>query len=154
MAEVPRWADAIEQVHECIAGRSRLLAEQAGHASPDGPQRLLYKYRWDADQVRDGLRDYMVEHLGDADGVVVVERDGVSQEGRQVRQAVASVQWDRGRIRNSQVGVFLTHTGAKVMALLNGEFICPRYRPKTGSGDGKPGFRKKQYFGPGCNWRN
>ena len=42
------------------------LAEQAGDATPDGVQRLLYNCRWDADQVRDDLRDYLVEHLGDA----------------------------------------------------------------------------------------
>ena len=36
-------------------------------ATPDGVQRLLYNYRWDANQVRDDLRDYVVEHLGDAD---------------------------------------------------------------------------------------
>ena len=69
-----RWTDGIAQVHECIAGRFRqpeprrrslaylrgLLspvdrkncwqpAEQAGSGTPDGMQRLMYNYRWDAD---------------------------------------------------------------------------------------------------------
>ena len=95
VAEVVRWADGIEQVHDCIAGRFRRperrrralaylrgllspverkngwqLAEQAGDGTPDGVQRLLYNYRWDADLVRDDLRDYVVEHLGDAHGVL------------------------------------------------------------------------------------
>ena len=73
-----KWAEGIERVHECIAGRFRRpeprrraldylrgllsrverkngwqLAEQAGDATPDGVQRLLYNYRWDADLVRD-----------------------------------------------------------------------------------------------------
>ena len=76
LAEVARWAEGIEQVHSCIAGRFRRpeprrrvldylrglvssverkngwqLAEQAGDATPDGVQRLLYNYRWDADLV-------------------------------------------------------------------------------------------------------
>ena len=100
-AEVARWAEGIEQVHECIAGRFRRpeprrralaylrgllspverkngwqLAEQVGDATPDGVQRLLYNYRWDADLVRDDLRDYVVEHLGDAHGVLVVDETG------------------------------------------------------------------------------
>ena len=101
VVEVARWAEGIKRVHECIAGRFRRpeprrraleylrgllspverkngwqLAEQAGDATPDGVQRLLSTYRWDADQVRDDLRDYVVEHLGDADGVLVVDETG------------------------------------------------------------------------------
>ena len=82
LAEVARWAEGIEQVHSCIAGRFRRpeprrrvldylrglvssverkngwqLAEQAGDATPDGVQRLLSTYRWDADLVRDDMRD-------------------------------------------------------------------------------------------------
>ncbi len=106
VAEVARWADGIERVHECIAGRFRRreprrralaylkgllspverkngwqLAEQAGDATPDGVQRLLYNYRWDADRVRDDLRDYVVEHLGCADGVVGVDETGFLKKG-------------------------------------------------------------------------
>ena len=94
LAEVAHWAEGIEQVYSCIAGRFRRpeprrrvldylrglvssverkngwqLAEQAGDATPDGVQRLLSTYRWDADLVRDDLRDYVVEQLGAADGV-------------------------------------------------------------------------------------
>ena len=52
------------------------LAEYAGDATPDGVQRLLAVYHWDADQVRDDLREYVVEHLGDAGGVLVVDETG------------------------------------------------------------------------------
>ena len=82
VAEVARWAKGIEGVHECIAGRFRRpeprrrvldylrgllspverkngwqLAEQAGDATPYGVQHLLSTYVWDADLVRDDLRD-------------------------------------------------------------------------------------------------
>ena len=81
VGEVGRWAQGIEQVHERIAGRfwrpkprrraldylkgllSRVerkngwqLAEQAGDATPDGVQRLLYNHRWDVDLVRDDMK--------------------------------------------------------------------------------------------------
>ena len=67
-------------------------------------QRLLYNYVWDADLVRDDLRDYVVEHLGDANGVLVVDEtgfleNGIPGEGKQVGGGAASVQWDGGPYR-------------------------------------------------------
>ena len=106
VAEVARWAKGIEGVHECIAGRFRRpeprrraldylrgllspverkngwqLAEQAGDATPYGVQHLLSTYVWDADLVRDDLRDYVVEHLGDVHGVLVVDETGFLKKG-------------------------------------------------------------------------
>jgi hypothetical protein len=49
------------------------IAEQAGEASPDGMQRLLNFYRWDAEKVRDDLRGYVLDELGDPAGVVVAD---------------------------------------------------------------------------------
>ena len=57
------------------------LAEQAGDMTPDGMQRLLNHARWDADQVRDDLRDYVVEQLGDPAGVLVVDETGFLKKG-------------------------------------------------------------------------
>ena len=106
VAEVTRWSEGIERVHERIAGRFRRpepprraldylkgllrpverkngwqLAEQAGDATPDGVQRLMSSYRWDADLVRDDLASYVVEHLSDADGVLVVDETGFLKKG-------------------------------------------------------------------------
>ena len=58
------------------------LAEYAGDATPDGVQRLLATYRWDADGVRDDLREYVVEHLGDPEAVLVVDETGFLKQGR------------------------------------------------------------------------
>jgi SRSO17 transposase len=52
------------------------LAERAGDVTPDGMQRLLNHAAWDADAVRDDLRDYVVEHLGDDAAVLVVDETG------------------------------------------------------------------------------
>ena len=49
------------------------LAEQVGDATPYGVQSLLSGYVWDADLVRDDLRSYVVEHLADSEGVLVVD---------------------------------------------------------------------------------
>ena len=48
------------------------LSERAGHATADRMQWLLNGSVWDADQLRDEVRDYVVEHLGDADASLVI----------------------------------------------------------------------------------
>ena len=151
VAEVARWAEGIERVHECIAGRFRRpeprrraldylrgllspverkngwqLTEQAGDATPDGVQRLLYNYRWDANLVRDDLRDYVVEHLGDAHGVVVVDETGFLKKGGKSVGVQRQYSGTAGRIENSQVGVFLTYAGAKGRTLLDRELYLPQ----------------------------
>jgi SRSO17 transposase len=52
------------------------LAERAGHARPDAMQRLLYRARWDADAVRDDLRQVIVDRFGDPDAVLVADETG------------------------------------------------------------------------------
>ena len=47
---------------------------------------------WDADAVRDDLRAYVVEHLGDRDGVLVVDETGLPEEGHEVGRGAAAVQ--------------------------------------------------------------
>ncbi|MFQ6326966.1 hypothetical protein ACLMAL_12610 [Nocardia sp. CWNU-33] len=42
------------------------LAEATGDLTPHGMQRLLNAAAWDVDGVRDEVRAYAVEHLGDA----------------------------------------------------------------------------------------
>jgi SRSO17 transposase len=49
------------------------IAEHAGDAAPDGMQHLLAGARWDADGVRDDLRDYLTECLGDPGAVLVID---------------------------------------------------------------------------------
>ena len=57
------------------------IAEHAGNASPDGMQHLLGRAVWDQDAVRDDIRDYVVEHLGDQEAVLVVDETGDLKKG-------------------------------------------------------------------------
>ena len=52
------------------------VAEAAGDATPDGVQDFLSRTHWDADAVRDDLRAYVAEHLGDPDAVLVLDETG------------------------------------------------------------------------------
>jgi SRSO17 transposase len=57
------------------------LAEHAGDPTPDGMQHLLARAVWDEDGVRDDLRAYVVEHLGDPGAVLVVDETGDLKKG-------------------------------------------------------------------------
>src|SRR4051812_8811185 len=57
------------------------LAEAAGDATPDGVQDFLSRARWNADAVRDDLRVYVAEHLGDEDAVLVLDETGFLKKG-------------------------------------------------------------------------
>jgi SRSO17 transposase len=59
------------------------IAEHAGNSSPDGMQHLLSRAVWDHDGVRDDLRDYLVEHLGDPEAVLVIDETGDLKKGIQ-----------------------------------------------------------------------
>ncbi len=57
------------------------VAEQIGDADPYGVQYLMGRSDWDPDEVRDDLRDYVVETLGDPDAVLVLDETGFLKKG-------------------------------------------------------------------------
>ena len=67
------------------------LAEAAGDRTPDGVQEFLSRVRWDADAVRDDLRAYVGEHLGDAGAVLVLDETGFLKKGDEVGGRAAAV---------------------------------------------------------------
>ena len=85
------------------------LAEAADDVTPDRMQRLLNKARWDADEVRNDLRAYVMEHLGRPDGVLIVDETSFVKKG--VRSAGVQRQYSgtAGRVENCQLGVFLAY---------------------------------------------
>ena len=101
------------------------LAEQAGDLTPDGMQRLLNFYRWDADKVRDDLRVYVLEHLGDPSGVVVADETGFLKKGTKSAGVQRQYSGTAGRIENCQLGVFLTYTSTQGRALIDRELYLP-----------------------------
>ncbi|MFC3456134.1 IS701 family transposase, partial [Amycolatopsis speibonae] len=112
-----------------VAGLERkngwTLAEQAGEVSPDGMQRLLRWADWDIDGVRDDLRDYVIEHLGEPGGVLIVDDTGFLKKG--VRSAGVQRQYSgtAGRIENCQIGTFLAYASDRGHALIDRELYLP-----------------------------
>lgn len=83
------------------------LAEQAGYAHPRGIQRVLDRYIWDADAVRDDLRTYVVAQVGDPAGVLVVDETGFPKQGRHSAGVARQYCGTLGKRANCQIGVFL-----------------------------------------------
>jgi SRSO17 transposase len=151
VAEVEAWAAGLAEVHARIAPRfarseprervlayvrgllapverknSWTLAERAGEGTPDGMQRLLAAADWDADAVRDDIRDYVIEHLGDPGGVLVVDETGFLKKGTKSAGVARQYSGTAGRIENSQIGVFLAYATAVGRTLIDRELYLPK----------------------------
>jgi SRSO17 transposase len=151
VVDLAGWVAALDALVELISGRFRraeprrrvgdylrallaglerkngwTMAEHAGAVSPDGMQRLLRTAGWDVDGVREDLRGYVLERLGDAGtGVFVVDETGFIKKG--VRSAGVARQYTgtSGKIDNCQVGVFLAYASCHGRAFIDRELYLP-----------------------------
>jgi SRSO17 transposase len=102
------------------------LAEVIGDATPHGIQRLLGRARWDADAVHDDLRVYVVEHLGEPDGVLTVDETGFRKKGTKSVGVARQYSGTAGRIENGQIGVFLAYRSSRRAAFLDRVLYLPK----------------------------
>jgi SRSO17 transposase len=107
------------------------LAEQAGHVSPDGLQGMLCSPAWDRDAVRDDVRDYVVEQIGDLAGVLVADETGFIKKGRASAGVQRQYSGTAGKTENCQIGTFLCYATSRGRALIDREL----YLPKSWTGD-------------------
>ena len=97
------------------------LAEYAGDATPFGMQRLLARCRWDEDGVRDDLREYVVEHLGDEQAVLVVDELGFLKQGKKSVGVQRQYSKTAGKVENCQIGLFLAYVSNRGQTFLDRE---------------------------------
>lgn len=101
------------------------LAEAIGEQSPDGVQRLLNGSRWDAAEVREDLREYVVEHLADPEGVLVIDETGFLKKGEKSVGVGRQYSGTAGKVENCQVGVFLAYATARGRAFIDRALYLP-----------------------------
>jgi SRSO17 transposase len=148
---IHQWAAGLDALHARIAHRFRRpevrqrarhylagllgpverkngwqLAEHLGERHPRGVQRLLDAAQWDADAVRDDLRSYVVEHFGDARGVLVVDETGFLKKGTKSVGVARQDSGTAGRTENCQVGVFLAYASPQGRAFLDRALYLPK----------------------------
>ncbi|WP_078911421.1 IS701 family transposase [Streptomyces sp. NRRL WC-3742] len=102
------------------------IAEHAGDTSPAGMQHLLSRASWDADQVRDDIRDFVVDHLRDEDAVLVVDETGDLKKGTASVGVQRQYTGTAGRIENSQVAVYLVYSVPAGHAAIDRRLYIPR----------------------------
>ena len=102
------------------------LAEVSGASTPYGLQHLLGRADREPDAVRDELRRYVVQQLGDHDGVLVIDETGILKKGRRSAGVARQYSGTAGRIENCQIGVFLGYASRLGQALLDRELYLPK----------------------------
>jgi SRSO17 transposase len=146
------WSEALEELHgriahrfACSEARQRAkrfllgllgrierkngwqLAEAMGEPDPQGVQRLLNAAKWDAGAVRDDLRRYVVEYLGDeVSGVLIVDDTGFLKKGEKSVGVARQYTGTAGDTVNCQVGVFLAYSSEKGAAFMDRTLYLPK----------------------------
>jgi SRSO17 transposase len=102
------------------------IAEHAGDVTPDGMQHLLGRAVWDHDGVRDDVRAYVTEALGDPGAVLVVDETGDLKKGARTVGVQRQYSGTAGRVENAQVAVYLLYASDAGHALIDRELYVPR----------------------------
>jgi SRSO17 transposase len=92
----------------------------------DGTQRLLYHAKWDAGQACDELQQYVIENLGDDEGIGVVDETGFLKKGTKSVGVKRQYTGTAGKVENSQVGVFLSYAVPGGQVFLDRRLFLPR----------------------------
>lgn len=146
-----RWWDGFDELLDRISGRFRryeprrnaaalilgllteldrkncwTIAEQRGHTSPDRLQHLLSRAVWDDPGVGRDLRGYVVDHLGDPAGVLVVDETGDLKKGDLSVGVQRQYTGTAGRIENAQVAVHLAYAAPAGHTVIDSALYLPK----------------------------
>jgi SRSO17 transposase len=149
--QVRRWSRELEQVRSRLSGRFTRpelryrvgdylrgllsavdrkngwqLAEFVGELSPKNIQHFIGRAKWSAEEVRDDLQSYVVEHLGDDHAVLIIDETGFLKKGDKSAGVSRQYSGTAGRIENSQIGVFLAYRSPKGHALIDRQLYLPK----------------------------
>jgi SRSO17 transposase len=104
------------------------IAEYSGQREPKALQRFLNLTPWDADRMRDLVRDYAMEHFADARGVLIADPTGFAKKGRKSAGVQRQYSGTLGRIDNCQIGTFLAYVNSSGdRVLLDRELYVPEH---------------------------
>jgi len=86
-----------------------MRSEVVGDPGPWRQQELLGRDRWDADALRDVVREYAVEHLHDDEAVLVIDETGFLKQGKKSCGVARQYTGSAGKSTNCQIGIFATY---------------------------------------------
>jgi SRSO17 transposase len=103
-----------------------MRAEAAGDPGPWRQQAILGRGRWDADALRDIVRDYVVETLGADDAVLVIDETGFLKQGKASCGVARQYTGSAGKITNCQIGVFAAYVSHRGHAFIDRALYLPK----------------------------
>ena len=103
-----------------------MRAEAAGDPGPWRQQAILGRGRWEADALRDIVRDYAVEHLADDEAVLVVDETGFLKQGKASCGVGRQYTGSAGKITNCQIGVFAAYASRHGHAFIDRALYLPK----------------------------
>src|SRR5271163_2434880 len=103
-----------------------MRAEAAGDPGPWRQQALLGRDRWEADALRDMVREYVVEHLADEDAVLVIDETGFLKQGKASCGVARQYTGSAGKITNCQIGVFAAYVSRHGHAFIDRALYLPK----------------------------
>jgi SRSO17 transposase len=103
-----------------------MRAEAAGDPGPWRQQALLGRAQWDADALRDVVRDDVVETLAAPDAVLVVDETGFLKQGKASCGVGRQYTGSAGKITNCQIGVFAAYVSGKGHAFIDRALYLPK----------------------------
>ncbi len=108
-----------------------MRAEAAGDPGPWRQQAILGRGRWDADALRDLVREYALEALAEQDAVLVLDETGFLKQGKASCGVARQYTGSAGKVTNCQVGVFAAYVSRHGHAFIDRAL----YLPKAWTGD-------------------
>src|ERR671917_459619 len=126
-----RMAHSAARFLDALLGPERrktgwMRAEAAGDPGPWRQQALLGRAHWDADALRDIVRDYVIETLADPDAVLVVDETGFLKQGQASCGVGRQYTGSAGKITNCQIGVFAAYVSSKGHAFVDRALYLPK----------------------------
>ena len=103
-----------------------MRAEAAGDPGPWRQQAILGRGRWDAEALRDIVRDYVVENLATNDAVMVIDETGFLKQGKASCGVARQYTGSAGKITNCQIGVFACYVSARGHAFIDRALYLPK----------------------------
>jgi SRSO17 transposase len=103
-----------------------MRAEAAGDPGPWRQQAILGRGRWEADDLRDLVRDYVLETLADDDAVLVFDETGFLKQGKASCGVARQYTGSAGKITNCQIGVFACYVSRHGHAFIDRSLYVPK----------------------------
>jgi SRSO17 transposase len=103
-----------------------MRAEAAGDLGPWRQQAVLGRSHWDADALRDMVRDYALETLGSPGAVLVLDETGFLKQGQNSCGVGRQYTGSAGKITSCQIGVFAAYVSDKGCAFIDRQLYLPK----------------------------